>query len=86
MSIYFDNGSTSFPKAPGVGESICQLLTTGAYNVGRGSYESAYALSAVVYDTRQAIADLVGFSGECNKVVFGQNVTQALNPLLFGFL
>lgn len=28
--IYFDNGSTSWPKAPGVAEAVGRLLTEGA--------------------------------------------------------
>ena len=34
--IYFDNGSTSWPKAPGVAEAVCRLLEEGAFNINRG--------------------------------------------------
>ena len=37
--IYFDNGSTSWPKAPGVAEAVGRLLTEGAFNINRGNYE-----------------------------------------------
>ena len=40
--IYFDNGSTSWPKAPGVAEAMSELLTRGAFNINRGNYEGAY--------------------------------------------
>ena len=39
--IYFDNGSTSWPKAPGVAEAMSQLLQNGAFNINRGNYEGA---------------------------------------------
>ena len=40
--IYFDNGSTSWPKAPGVPEAMADLLAHGAFNINRGNYEGAY--------------------------------------------
>ena len=42
QKIYFDNGSTSFPKAPGVGEAIKTIIEQGAYNINRGGYAGAY--------------------------------------------
>ena len=39
--IYFDNGSTSWPKAPGVAEAVCRLLEEGAFNINRGNYTGA---------------------------------------------
>ena len=44
--IYFDNGSTSWPKAPGVAEAVGGLLTRGAFNINRGNYEGAYEVEA----------------------------------------
>ena len=42
--IYFDNGSTSFPKAPGVAEAVGEFLQNGAFNINRGNYQEAYDL------------------------------------------
>lgn len=42
QNIYFDNGSTSWPKAPGVAASMTKLLESGAFNINRGNYEGAY--------------------------------------------
>lgn len=44
QNIYFDNGSTSWPKAPGVAASMTKLLESGAFNINRGNYEGAYEL------------------------------------------
>ena len=46
--IYFDNGSTSWPKAPGVAEAMSELLTRGAFNINRGNYEGAYEVEGLV--------------------------------------
>lgn len=35
QNIYFDNGSTSWPKAPGVAASMTKLLESGAFNINR---------------------------------------------------
>ena len=35
--IYFDNGSTSWPKAPQVASSMSELLESGAFNINRGN-------------------------------------------------
>ena len=56
--IYFDNGSTSFPKAPGVAEAVAKLLEEGAFNINRGNYEGAYEVASVVLETRELLADL----------------------------
>ena len=50
--IYFDNGSTSWPKAPGVAEAVSEFLTNGAFNINRGNYTGAYEVAGVVLDTR----------------------------------
>ena len=83
--IYFDNGSTSWPKAPGVPEAMAELLTRGAFNINRGNYEGAYEVEGVVLDTREQLARL--FHARNSKgVVFTPNVTYSLNLFLKGFL
>ena len=39
--IYLDNGSTSFPKAPGVGQAMADFIEKVGVNIGRGGYEEA---------------------------------------------
>ena len=41
QTIYFDNGSTSWPKAPGVAGAMAELLENGAFNINRGTYAGA---------------------------------------------
>ena len=83
--IYFDNGSTSWPKAPGVSEAMADLLAHGAFNINRGNYEGAYEIEGVVLDTREQLARL--FHAENSKgVVFTPSVTYSLNLFIKGFL
>lgn len=56
--IYFDNGSTSWPKAPKVAESMAELLTNGAFNIKRGNYEGAYEVAGIVLETREQLKRL----------------------------
>lgn len=56
QNIYFDNGSTSWPKAPGVAASMTKLLESGAFNINRGNYEGAYELENQVLKTRMQLA------------------------------
>ena len=83
--IYFDNGSTSYPKAPGVPRAVMEILENGCFNINRGGYAGAYEMSALVYDTREKIAALFGCpSGR--QVVFTGGITQSLNMALKGLL
>ena len=81
--IYVDNGSTSFPKAPGVGESIKEYIEKVGCNISRGGYEPAYDLYEKVTETRILLKDLFNFDKERN-VVFVPSVTFALNQVLAG--
>lgn len=83
--IYFDNGSTSFPKAPGVSKAMQELIDKGAFNINRGNYEGAYEVAERVLETRELLADL--FHAKCSKqVIFTPGITYSLNFLIKGFL
>lgn len=83
--IYFDNGSTSWPKAPGVARAVAELLEQGAFNINRGNYEGAYQVEGAVLETREQLARL--FHAENSRgAVFTPSVTYSLNFFLKGFL
>ena len=83
--IYLDNGSTSFPKAPGVAEAVFEFMTRQGVNINRGTYGRAYSAEEMVYETRCLLSEL--FHGEGPKqVMFTKNVTESLNLVLKGFL
>lgn len=83
--IYFDNGSTSWPKAPGVADAMSQLMTDGAFNINRGNYEEAYEVESLVLDTREQLADLFCVS-DSRRVIFSPGITYSLNYFIKGFL
>ena len=83
--IYFDNGSTSFPKAPGVGDAIRDIIEQGAYNINRGGYEGAYEVADMVLTTREQLCRLFHFS-ESRNVVFTPSITYSLNYVIKGLL
>ncbi len=83
--IYFDNGSTSYPKAPGVASAMTNLIEKGAFNINRGNYEGAYEVASIVLETRELLAKL--FNAKTSKqVVFTPGITHSLNYLLKGLL
>ena len=83
--IYFDNGSTSFPKAPGVADAMAKMIENGAFNVNRGNYEEAYEVAAIILETRELLAEL--FHAKSSKqVVFTPGITYSLNYVIKGLL
>ena len=83
--IYFDNASTSFPKAEGVAEAVYHYIKDCGCNINRGGYDEAYQAEEIVLRTRQQLTEL--FHGpDCRNAVFTRNITESLNVLLKGFL
>ncbi len=56
-NVYLDNGSTSFPKAPGVGQAMLDYIENEGCNVSRGGYRSSYNLSEKILDAREKLRD-----------------------------
>ncbi|WP_300279324.1 aminotransferase class V-fold PLP-dependent enzyme [Peptacetobacter sp.] len=83
--VYCDNGATSFPKAPGVGDAIKEYIESVGGNVNRGTYSSAINAGFVVLETREMLAELFGFDKPEN-VVFTRNITESLNTIIKGLL
>ncbi len=83
--IYFDNSSTSFPKAPSVGKAMCAFIEGGAFNINRGGYDGAYEVGSEVLETREILKDLFNCSNSKN-VVFTPSVTYSLNYFIKGYL
>ncbi|MCL2606052.1 MAG: aminotransferase class V-fold PLP-dependent enzyme [Coriobacteriia bacterium] len=84
-TVYFDNGSTSVPKAPGVTQAITDYLTAGAYNVGRGGYAGSFDIGLQILECREHIATLFN-ADDLRTVIFTPSLTYSLNAILQGFL
>lgn len=83
--IYFDNGATSFPKAPGVGEAVLDAINNVGGSVNRGISKESMKSEYVIYETREMLCELFNFSLPEN-VVFTKNVTESINLILKSFL
>jgi len=80
-----DNAATSHPKP----DVVIQAMTDYIKNIGASSGRSGHRLSIeagrIVYETREAVAELFNFSDPL-RVVFCCNVTESLNLAVFGLL
>lgn len=83
--IYFDNAATSWPKPPGVAEAMTHYLNDIGASPGRSGHRLAVEAARVVYGAREAVAELFG-APDPLRIVFGANVTEALNLALNGLL
>ena len=83
MEIYFDNAATSFPKAPGTGEAVCDFMEKASVNTNRGAYKMAYDADRLVFDTRTKLARLFGCK-DSERVIFTSGITASLNAFLMG--
>jgi len=81
--IYLDNAATSFPKAPGVSESMCAYINNIGCNINRGAYSSSYGAEETVFETRELICKLFNFQKPEN-VIFSKNITESLNVIIKG--
>jgi cysteine desulfurase family protein len=83
--IYFDNAATSWPKPPGVAEAMVRFLDEVGANPGRAAHRRAVESGRIVYNAREAVGELFN-APDPLRVVFGPNVTEALNLALCGLL
>jgi len=82
--IYLDNAATSHPKPEAVPLAVDEALRMGA-SPGRGGYQSALAAERLVFETREALAELFN-APDSGRFVFTPNATAAINQALFGLL
>lgn len=83
--IYFDNAATSWPKPPGVAEAMTHFTSEVGANPGRAGHRLAVEAARIIYNAREAIAALFN-APDPLRVVFGANVTEAINLALRGLL
>lgn len=83
--IYFDNAATSWPKPPGVVEAMTRFMDNVGANPGRSGHHLSVEAGRIVYEARELVAELFNVADPL-RVVFGANVTEALNLALRGYL
>ena len=84
--VYLDNGSTSFPKAPGVSDAVKFFMDEVGANVNRGGYETAYSAEDVIMETRVMLKNLFNCPYKTRNVIFTPNITYSLNYIIKGWL
>lgn len=82
--IYLDNAATTWPKPEIVYQTHDNILRN-AGNAGRGVNQASLAASRQLLYTRKSLARLFNIE-KSERVIFAQNVTEALNTGLQGLL
>lgn len=83
--IYCDNGSTSFPKAPGLGKVMGEHIDNNGYNISRGGYNKAYGVEFEIIEAREKLVDFFG-ADNIKNVIFTPGATMSLNMIINGLL
>ena len=72
--IYLDNASTSFPKPPSVAKEVYNFLAHNAVNINRGSYNNAYSIEEIVFETIEKKLDYYGLCVEFDNDTIFDNI------------
>ena len=83
--IYLDHAATSWPKPPGVAESLTQALARPLANSGRSGHQASIAAAREVYRCRSYLAELFHIP-DSRDLVFTRGTTEGINLVLRGFL
>ncbi|MDI6785268.1 MAG: aminotransferase class V-fold PLP-dependent enzyme [bacterium] len=83
--IYFDNAATTWPKPKEVYKSMERCMKEAGANPGRSGHQMAIKAAKIIYNTREALANLFGIKDSKN-IVFTLNATDALNIGIKGLL
>lgn len=83
--IYFDNPATSWPKPESVVQAMVSFMIEVGGNPGRSGHRQSVQAARIVYDTREALAELFGV-GDPLRIIFTSDATQAINLVVNGYL
>jgi cysteine desulfurase / selenocysteine lyase len=83
--LYLDHAATSWPKPPEVIRAMGDFCNLAGGNPGRSGHRLSLAASRVVYEAREAVAELFGVPDPL-RVIFTANATHAINLALRGLL
>jgi cysteine desulfurase/selenocysteine lyase len=83
--IYLDHAATSWPKPPEVLAAMHDFLAYSGGNPGRSGHRLSIEAGRIVYDTREAVAELFN-AADPLRVIFTLNATHAINIALHGLL
>lgn len=83
--VYLDNASTTFPKPPEVLNFMMEFYSTHGVSPGRSAFDLARKAEEMITSTRSKLARFFNATDH-NRVIFGLNVTDALNLLINSIL
>ncbi|OQA33545.1 MAG: putative cysteine desulfurase [Betaproteobacteria bacterium ADurb.Bin341] len=83
--LYLDNAATSWPKPPVVAEAMLRFMEQVGANPGRSGHRLSIEAGRLVESARESVCSLFN-APDPLRVVFGANVTEALNLVLYGLL
>ncbi len=83
--IFLDHAATSYPKPPPVLDAMRNYLEQLGVNPGRGSYRTAAVAARVIFDAREALAQLLGIA-DSRHLSWVPNATTGINLVLRGYL
>lgn len=81
MNLYFDNGSTSFPKPREVADAMTAFTLNGGGSYGRSSHKRAYMATSLVEECRDLMGRKLGVENGEN-IAWAMNATHASNVIL----
>ena len=84
--IYLDNGATSFPKAPGVGQAMKDYIEKVGVNINRSSYRATAEAALSTLTVREDLCRLFGAGEDLSYAIFTSGVTMSLNMIMKGAL
>lgn len=85
QTIYLDNASTSYPKAPDVGASMARFIDRNGMNVFRGGYAAALDAEETLLNLREKLRAL--YNAECAEcAILTCGATYGLNMVIKGAL
>lgn len=82
-TVYLDNASTTWPKAPGVAEAMAKFVSEGAATPGRGSYTMASRNAELVSRARLKLAQLIKAPSP-DHVILTPGATDSFNMAILG--
>lgn len=85
MSIYLDNAATSFPKPESVYKALDDAARTIGVSPNRGGYRQSLAAARVIFEVREALADLLGVADSA-RIILTHSATESLNLAVKGLL
>src|SRR5512137_1211792 len=83
--IYFDNAATTWPKPTEILQAMIRYQETVGGSPGRSAHRLSIEAARIVYDTREAVAELFGIDDPF-RVAFTKNATEGLNIAIQGLL